>query len=137
MNLVGKIFIILISVMALFFMALTMALSTSQRNWRDEVLRPQEQVTPNKELGLKYRLEAKNRESTELKDEKDKLEKAYATEKVALQQQLSKLDKLTNNNWSDYDIRRPWPNANTTRWIQTTVWWPQNWKIVGRRLSLR
>lgn len=91
MNLVGKIFVVVIFVMALVFMALTMAVYTAQRNWRDVVLWPQDQATPNKEPGLKYQLEDANRKLTELKDDKDKLVKQYDAEKAAQQQALSKM----------------------------------------------
>ena len=57
MNLVGKIFVVFIFVMACVFMAFAMAVYTAQRNWRDEVMRPQNEVAGNKELGLKYQLE--------------------------------------------------------------------------------
>jgi hypothetical protein len=91
MNLVGKIFVVLIFVMALVFMAMTMAVYTTQRNWREVVMLEQEKVTNNKELGLKYQLERRNRENEELKAEKEKLDKDGAAERTALLQQLTKL----------------------------------------------
>ena len=44
MNLVGKIFIVVIFVLCLVFMALTMAVYTTQRNWREVVMLPKDQA---------------------------------------------------------------------------------------------
>jgi len=89
MNLVGKIFVVVIFVLCLVFMALTMAVYTAQRNWREVVML--EQAGPGKELGLKYQLDRAKKENENLNDVKTKLEKEYATEKAAKQQALSKL----------------------------------------------
>jgi hypothetical protein len=91
MNLVGKIFIVLIIVLALVYMAMTMAVYTAQRNWRDEVLRDRDKTGPGKELGLQWQLKDAQTTNAALKDEKAKLEKEYAAERVAAQQQLTKL----------------------------------------------
>jgi len=89
MNLVGKIFVVVIFVLSLVFMALTMAVYTAQRNWREVVML--EQAGPGKELGLKYQKDKLEHDNKELKDLKEKLEKDYAAEKTAKQQSLSKL----------------------------------------------
>lgn len=89
MNLVGKIFVVLIFVMALVFMAMTMAVYTTQRNWRDVVML--EKPQGNQELGLKFQLQKRNVENEELKIAKEKLEKDLAAERTAMQQQLTKL----------------------------------------------
>jgi hypothetical protein len=91
MNLVGKIFVIVIFVLCLVFMALTMAVYTAQRNWREVVMLEQDKVTPGKELGLKYQKERLEHDNAELKDLKGRLEREYAAEKSAKQQSLSKL----------------------------------------------
>ena len=46
MNLVGKIFVVLIFVMSLVFMAFAMAVYATHRNWREEVTRPRERLAP-------------------------------------------------------------------------------------------
>jgi hypothetical protein len=99
MNLVGKIFIVLIIVLALVYLAMTMAVYTAQRNWRDEVLRDRDKTGPGKELGLQWQLKDALTANQALKDEKAKLEKDYSAEKVALQQQLTKLQ-------SDYELAK-------------------------------
>jgi hypothetical protein len=91
MNLVGKIFIVIILVLCLVFMALAMAVYTAQRNWREVVMLQKDQLTPGKQLGLKWRLEDAKHENENLNDEKAKLQKEYAAEKAARQQTLSKL----------------------------------------------
>lgn len=93
MNLVGKVFVVLIFVMALAFMAFSMALytSTSQRNWRDIVILKQDQVTPNKDIGLESQLKTAKDKNEELTKLKASLETQYAAEKVLQQQALSKL----------------------------------------------
>ena len=50
MNLVGKIFVVVIFVMALVFMALTMAVYAAQRNWRDVVMLDQDKRSPARNL---------------------------------------------------------------------------------------
>jgi hypothetical protein len=89
MNLVGKILVVFIFVMALVFMALTMAVYTAQKNWRDVVMLPE--ATGNKEQGLKFQLEIVKHQNEELKTVKENLEKEYATEKAAQLQALTKL----------------------------------------------
>ena len=51
MNLVGKIFVVLILVMSVVFMAFAMAVYATHRNWREVVVN--EQAAPDKPLGLK------------------------------------------------------------------------------------
>jgi chromosome segregation ATPase len=79
--------------MALAFMAFSMALytSTSQRNWRDIVILKQDQVTPNKDIGLESQLKTAKDKNEELTKLKASLETQYAAEKVLQQQALSKL----------------------------------------------
>jgi hypothetical protein len=91
MNLVGKVFVVLIFTAAVVFMAFSMALYTSQRNFRDIVILEQDKVTPNNELGLKNRLAAAKTDNEKLRKEKEDLEKLYAVEKAAQQQALAKL----------------------------------------------
>jgi hypothetical protein len=91
MNLVGKIFIVVILVLCLVFMALAMSVYTAQRNWRDVVMLPQGESGMGKPLGLKYQLDTMKSENENLKTEKDKLQKEYAAEKTAKQQSLSRL----------------------------------------------
>jgi hypothetical protein len=91
MNLVGKIFIVIILVLCLVFMAFAMAVYTAQRNWREVVMLPKDQLTSGKQLGLKWQLEEAKAENQNLNNEKATLQKDYAAEKTARQQALSRL----------------------------------------------
>ena len=91
MNLVGKIFVVLIFVMSLVFMAFAMAVYATHRNWREEVTRPQDRSGAGKELGLQSQLaDAKAREQN-LKDQLETASKQLAFEKNAKLQALTKL----------------------------------------------
>lgn len=92
MNLIGKIFTVLIFVMSLLFMGLTMAVYSTHRNWRDVVMNPADQVTADKPLGLVYVLEEQKTKNDELKDQLDKLTETLASEKADKRQVLAKLE---------------------------------------------
>ena len=89
MNLVGKIFVVVILVMSIVFMALSMAVYTVQKNWREVVLRQKEE--PGKDLGLKYQVEKLKIENEDLKSQKEKAEKSFTDEKAVLVQANTKL----------------------------------------------
>lgn len=91
MNLVGKIFIVVIMVLCLVFMALAISVYTTQRNYREVVMLDRDKVTPGKQLGLMYQLKEAKAENENLTNEKAKLEKQYAAEKKAGQQTLTRL----------------------------------------------
>jgi hypothetical protein len=93
MNLVGKIFIVLIFVMSLVWMAFTVAVYATHKNWRELVVN--ETAEPGKPLGLLPQLD-------ELKARYDDLKKGYdATKEQLEQEKLFKrqaLAKLENKN---------------------------------------
>ncbi len=91
MNLVGRIFIVAILVMSLVFMAFAMAVYATHKNWRDEVLRTQDQVAPGKPLGLKYQLAKAKADNAQLKTEADKLTQERDAEKEEKVQAVAKL----------------------------------------------
>jgi hypothetical protein len=91
MNLVGKIFVVVVIVFSLVLMVITMCVYTAQRNWREVVMLEKDKITAGKELGLKYQKDNLDAANRELKDQKDKLEKEYTAEKTAKQQSLTKL----------------------------------------------
>jgi hypothetical protein len=90
MNLVGKIFVVLIFVMSLVFMSFAMAVYATHRNWREVVLN--KQVSADKDLGLQYQLEEQKALNKTLKDEKEKLQQQYDAEKAAKTQAVAKLE---------------------------------------------
>jgi hypothetical protein len=92
MNLIGKIFVVFIFVMSIVYMSLAMMVYATHRNYREEIMLPQEKVTAGKELGYKYRLEKALADNNKLKDEKDKSQKELETERATKQQILTKLE---------------------------------------------
>ncbi len=95
MNLVGKIFTVVILVLCLVFMALAMAVYTAQRDWRKVVMLSQDDLNKpenvGKPLGLKYQLEQAKSENENLRNDKERLQREYAAERAARQQSLSRL----------------------------------------------
>jgi hypothetical protein len=91
MNLVGKIFVVLILVMAILFMAFAMAVYATHKNWRELV--QNEQPTPDKPLGLAPQLKRAQDENKKLNDENEKLKQQYDAEKAAKLQALTKLER--------------------------------------------
>jgi len=65
MNLIGKIFVVVIFVLSLVFMSLSMAVYATHKNWRTEVEAPK--------TGLQDRLKETQSELSKLKDEKNRL----------------------------------------------------------------
>ena len=65
MNLVGKIFVVLIAVMCLVFMSFAMAVYATHKNWKD--------VVENPDNGLNKQLKDQDARNKELTAEKDKL----------------------------------------------------------------
>jgi hypothetical protein len=83
MNLVGKIFVVVIFVMSLVFMGLAMAVYATHKNWQDVVINPQ--------TGLNYKLKEEKARNAALTDQLDKLKQQIDAETNAQQQAVSKL----------------------------------------------
>jgi hypothetical protein len=84
MNLVGKIFIVLILITSVFFMAIAMAVYAAHKNWREAVVAP--------DVGLQAKLDKARAENKSLTDEADKLKQQFDAEKAAKNQALAKLE---------------------------------------------
>ena len=84
MNLVGKIFVVVIFVMSLVFMTLALMVYAMHKNWREEVMNPN--------TGLVQKLRTERDRNRELTDQKDKLQKQYDAELDAQRQAVAKLD---------------------------------------------
>lgn len=92
MNLLGRIFIVLILVMSLLFLGFSVAVYATHKNWKAIVLRPREEAKPGQPAGLKYQLEDERRKVTELQDQLKKLQQATQTEDQALRVRLGQLE---------------------------------------------
>ena len=84
MNLVGKIFVVLILVMSLVFMAFAVAVYTTHRNWRDAVLNP--------ENGYQARLKKATDENKELTTLRDSLQTTLEKEKKNRRDAVAKVE---------------------------------------------
>jgi chromosome segregation ATPase len=85
MNVVGKIFILLILVMSLSFMALSLMLYAAHPDWREALVGTG---------GLKTQLEEANKEKTRLDDEKKKLVDRIAEERDRAVKRLAALEQV-------------------------------------------
>jgi hypothetical protein len=92
MNLIGKIFTVLIFVLSIIFMTMVLAVYATHRNWRDAVETTQEQVTATRPLGLKYEWAKEKKDNQELKDRLDQLKQEKDKELDAKVQALTKLE---------------------------------------------
>jgi hypothetical protein len=90
MNLVGKIFTVLILVMSVLFMAFAMAVYATHKNWRELVMN--EQPTADKPLGLAKQLRDAQEKNRQLSDESEKLQQQFNAEKAAKLQAVTKLE---------------------------------------------
>ena len=90
MTLLGKIFTMLIFFMSVCFMAFTIAVYATHRNWRDVVMNPD--ATPNKPLGMKFQLENAENRQRDLQREIAELENKLAMERAARRQALAALE---------------------------------------------
>jgi membrane-associated HD superfamily phosphohydrolase len=91
MNLVGKIFVVLIFVMALAFMCFAMAVYATHKNWYDVVTLSRSEAA-GRPVGLQYQLEDARKENTQRKTEADNLAKELNAEKDARAQAVAKLE---------------------------------------------
>jgi predicted nucleic acid-binding Zn-ribbon protein len=90
MNLVGKIFIVLILVMALLWMGFSVAVYATHRNWKEFVENTEESA--DKPLGLRPQLERQKAENKELVSQRDKLDRELTAETAARSAALTKLE---------------------------------------------
>jgi hypothetical protein len=90
MNLVGKIFIVLIFVMALLWMGFSVAVYATHQNWKDIV--ENTEATAGKPLGLQPQLDQQKQRNQDLKDQVDKITAQLAAEVAAKRQALTKLE---------------------------------------------
>jgi hypothetical protein len=91
MNLVGKIFVVLILVVSLVVMSFVMAVYATHKNWRDVVMN--DKPTPDKELGLKFLLDKAEHDKADLQTLKTNLEKSLSDLSTAKQQERVKLEQ--------------------------------------------
>lgn len=91
MNFVGKIFVVLITVMSLVFMAFAVAVYSTHKNWRDVVMNPT--PAPGKELGLKPKLDQARAANNDLQLQIEALKASIETEQAGRREQVAKLEQ--------------------------------------------
>lgn len=92
MNLVGKIFVVLILVMSVLFMAFAMAVYATHKNWREVVELPRDKVVPGKEIGLQYQLQDAEADKNRLTEQLENLIEQLNAEQAAKDQAIAKLE---------------------------------------------
>jgi len=90
MNLLGKIFVGLILVMSLVFMAMAMTVYSAHRNWRDEIMRSEARA--GEKVGYKKQLADATTRIEDLKKEMQQLQGTLAAEQAAKVSALAKLE---------------------------------------------
>jgi uncharacterized phage infection (PIP) family protein YhgE len=88
MNLLGKIFVVLIFVMSLMFMALSLMVFQAHTNWKEEITRP---VGAQGQPGWKVRYEQLVTQNQKLAAEYQALQREVVAEKTARAEALAKL----------------------------------------------
>jgi len=90
MNLVGKIFVVLVLLMSLVFASFAVAVYATHKNWMQEVDNPN--PGPGQDLGLKQQLEQREQRLQELNDRRNALAMQLEEEKSAYEQVRVKLE---------------------------------------------
>ena len=93
MNLVGKIFTVLIFVLSLVFMSFAVAVYATHKNWRTVV---QNTDTAKGKLGLEKQLEQQKDVNKQLNEQLGKEKQTYESEKTLAQQVRAKLETERN-----------------------------------------
>ncbi|HUY90875.1 MAG TPA: hypothetical protein VMV10_19220 [Pirellulales bacterium] len=91
MNLLGKIFVVLITVMSIVFMAFSVMVYATHKNWVAVVNRSQQEVKPGEPLGLKFQLQEAKLKADDLQAQLNKLKTEVDSETAARRAQLAKL----------------------------------------------
>ena len=101
MNLVGKIFTVLIFVMSVVLMSLVMTLYATHTNWRLLVENPESNATPEHPAGYKYRLQNAEKQKDDLNSLLNELQRNLERETIEKEQVRAKLEtekeELTRN----------------------------------------
>jgi hypothetical protein len=118
MNLVGKIFVVLIFVMSVVFAVLAISVNSAHRNWRDEIMRTA--PVGGQGIGWKARYQQKDQEANQAKADRDNMAMQLNAEKMAkiqavgkLETTLADLNKAYTQKVADYNVKDSALAANT------------------------
>lgn len=145
MDLIGKIFIVVIFIMSILFMAFALMVYATHRNWRDLVENPPGSESAAKPLGLKYQLESQRKKNDELRDQMERLRTTVKMERAARQQALAVLETRAAQLKTDLDaknetlatLRRQQDQAVTTMQLTQTNLSALKKEVEGLRVQIR
>jgi hypothetical protein len=106
MNLIGKIFVFAVFIMSLVLMTFATAIYISHTNWQDLVERPRDQVTAEKPLGLRYKLEEEKEKREELDRQITDLKAQIAASEAARDKVVAKLQVALGEKTQELDTLR-------------------------------
>jgi hypothetical protein len=91
MNLLGKIFVVLILVMSLMFMTMALMVFATHKNWKEEITRTAAEAGPGEQVGWKARYEQLVAQNQKLQADHLALQKEVVAERTAKAEALAKL----------------------------------------------
>ncbi|HZZ28655.1 MAG TPA: hypothetical protein VFE46_11690 [Pirellulales bacterium] len=97
MNLVGRIFVVLVLIMSIVFATFSIMVYSAHRNWREEITRTAAEVHGNQTVGYKEQLKSSREENARLTNERDQMELQLNAEKTAKIQALAKAEAEIDN----------------------------------------
>ncbi len=103
MNLVGKIFVVLVLLMSVLFAAFAVSVYATHKNWKLVV--DNQTPSPGQQLGLKQQVEQRDQRLNELKDRRNALSMQLEEEKSAYEQVRVKLENEKEELRRDRDLR--------------------------------
>ncbi len=123
MNLLGKIFIVLILVMSLVFLGMSLMVYATHKNWIAVINRTQQEVKPGQPLGLKHQLAEAQTKVKDLEAQLAKLKTEVDSEEAARRVQLAKLETEKSELKKEYDdlLQREAKIKEETRVAQETT----------------
>ncbi len=92
MNLLGRIFVVLILVMSCFFLAVASVVFVTHKNWYEIVTLSPSEAGAGKPVGLNFQLQDARTENAQLQEEKADLEKEIANEQASRREAVAKLE---------------------------------------------
>ncbi|HVX63584.1 MAG TPA: hypothetical protein VHC19_23380 [Pirellulales bacterium] len=123
MNLLGKIFVVLILVMSLVFLGMSLMVYATHKNWIATINRTQQEVKPGQPLGLKHQLAEAKAKVADLEAQLAKLKTEVDSEEAARRVQLAKLETEKAELKKEYDdlLQREATIKEETRVAQETT----------------
>jgi hypothetical protein len=145
MDLIGKIFIVAILIMSIVFMALSLMVYATHRNWKELVENPPTSVSQAKPLGLKFQLDNQRETNRELQIKMRELRAKVQMERAARQQALAVLETRSARLKTELDakneqlatLRRQHDQAVTTMELNQTNLAALRTEVEGLREQIR